>query len=96
MSRLLPQLSLPLPRLPGSNAAGADSDASPAFFDVRFLDGELLVILQNQPGGAFVLVRETQDELRLRTDPGLATAPPRLEKEEEEEAVDEDYPGATG
>mmetsp|Transcript_10046 Transcript_10046/g.32045 ORF Transcript_10046/g.32045 Transcript_10046/m.32045 type:complete len:324 (+) Transcript_10046:69-1040(+) len=94
VSRLLPQLSLPLPRLPGSNAAGADSDASPAFFDVRFLDGELLVILQNQPGGAFVLVRETQDELRLRTDPGLATAPPR--REEEEEAVDEDYPGATG
>jgi hypothetical protein len=52
------------------------------------------VILQNQPGGAFVLVRETQDELRLRTDPGLATAPPR--REEEEDAVDEDYPGATG
>ena len=38
LSQLLPALSLPLPRLPGSNRAGADSDTSPAFFDVLYLD----------------------------------------------------------
>ena len=66
VSKLLPPLSLPLPRLPGSDAAGADSDTSPAFFDVAYLDTDLLVVVQNQPGGAFALVRETEDELRMR------------------------------
>lgn len=66
LSKLLPTLSIPLPTVPGSNAAGADRDDSPAFFEVAYLDSELLVILQNQPGGAFVLVRETEDELRMR------------------------------
>ena len=65
-SKLLPPLSLPLPRVPGSDTAGADSDTSPAFFEVTYLDRDLLVILQNQPGGAFALVRETEDELRMR------------------------------
>ena len=78
-----------------------------AYFDVGYLDDELLVILQNQvhgtapclglglglaypypypypyttptptphqPGGAFVLVRETSDELRLRSPPAKAGA----------------------
>lgn len=58
--------SLPLPRVPGANTAGADSDDSPAFFDVAYLDSDLLVIVQNQPGGAFALVRETEEELRMR------------------------------
>ena len=65
-TKLLPPLTLPLPLLPGSNAAGADSDASPAFFEIAYLDAELLVVVQNQPGGAFALVRETEDELRAR------------------------------
>lgn len=66
VSKLLPPLSLPLPRIPGGDTAGADSDTSPAFFEVAYLDSDLLVILQNQPGGAFALVRETEDELRMR------------------------------
>jgi len=66
LSKILPQLSLPLPRVPGSNAAGADSDTSPAFFDVAYVDAELLFIVQNQPGGCFVLVRETAEELQMR------------------------------
>lgn len=72
ISSLLPALSIPLPRLPGSDRAGADSASSPAFFDVTYLDRELLVIQQNEPGGVFVAVRETQDELRLRSDPQRA------------------------
>ena len=61
---MLPTLNIPLPSL-GSNA-GADDASSPAYFDVSYLDQELLFILQNQPGGAFVLVRETSDERRVR------------------------------
>jgi hypothetical protein len=66
LTKLVPQLSIPLLRLPGSNRAGADSDASPAYFEVGYLDRELLVIQQNQPGGTFALVRETEEELRMR------------------------------
>ena len=46
MTSLLPTLSLPLPSLGGN--AGADDAASGAYFDVGYLDDELLVILQNQ------------------------------------------------
>ena len=72
VTKLLPMLSIPLPRPLGDNSAGADSDDSPAYFEVRYLDSDLLVIQQNQPGGAFVLSRETQEELRWRSDPRLA------------------------
>jgi hypothetical protein len=72
LTSLLPTLSLPLPSLGGN--AGADDAASGAYFDVGYLDDELLVILQNQPGGAFVLVRETSDEQRLRSGPAKAKA----------------------
>ena len=33
------------------------SDNSPGFFDVLYLDEELLIIAQNEPGGIFVLVK---------------------------------------
>ena len=56
VSTLLPQLSAPLPRLPG--AGGADSDESPAYFDILYLDIDTLVIRQNEPGGVFVAVRD--------------------------------------
>ena len=56
MSNLLPMLNLPLPRIPGSG--GADSDTSPAYFDVVYLDADLLVVEQNAPGGLFIAVRE--------------------------------------
>lgn len=96
LSKLFPQLTLPLPRAPGSDGAGEDS-SSPAYFDVRYLDGELLVISQNQPGGTFVLVRETEDELRMRSDPGYAVVSPSdgTDQDETDYALD-DFPGATG
>lgn len=53
VSGVLPPLGLDLPRLPdgvgGSNAVG--------YFDVSYLDSDLLVIRQNAPGGCFVLVK---------------------------------------
>ena len=60
VSSLLPPLSAPLLRLPGTG--GADSDGSPAFFDVLYLDSELLCIRQNEPGGVFAAVRVDDEE----------------------------------
>lgn len=64
VSSLLPPLSAPLPRVPG--AGGADTEASPAFFDILYLDAELLLIRQNSPGGVFAAVRETVEEAMER------------------------------
>lgn len=55
VATLLPKLSAPLLRLPGSG--GADSEASPSYFDVLFVDHDMLIIQQNAPGGVFVAVR---------------------------------------
>jgi PAP_fibrillin len=50
---LLPPLAFDLPKLPGPES----SEESPGYFDVTYLDKELLVIQQNEPGGLFALVR---------------------------------------
>jgi hypothetical protein len=47
--RSLPPLSWNLPKLPGTDSTG--------YFDVTFLDEDLLIIRQNAPGGRFVLLR---------------------------------------
>jgi hypothetical protein len=47
---LLPPVGVDLPKLPG-----ADSANSPGYFDVTYLDSELLIIRQNAPGGLFAL-----------------------------------------
>jgi PAP_fibrillin len=51
---MFPPLTLDLPKLPGMNM---DDTTSPGFFDVTFLDQNLLIIRQNQPGGMFVSIR---------------------------------------
>jgi hypothetical protein len=48
----LPPLAFDLPQIPG-----ADAESSPGYFDVSFLDDEILIIRQNAPGGLFVLVK---------------------------------------
>jgi hypothetical protein len=48
----LPPLGFDLPQIPG-----ADSESSPGYFDVSYLDDELLIIRQNAPGGLFVLAK---------------------------------------
>lgn len=49
---MVPPLGFNLPKLPGT-----DNGDSPGYFDVTYLDHELLVIRQNAPGGLFALVR---------------------------------------
>lgn len=48
----LPPLAFDLPKIPG-----ADSETSPGYFDVLYLDQEMLIIRQNAPGGFFVSVK---------------------------------------
>ena len=50
----LPPLQLDLPQLPSFGTASA---TAAGFFDVTYLDEELLIIRQNAPGGIFCLLR---------------------------------------
>jgi PAP_fibrillin len=52
-STTLPPLAFDLPKLPGTSS----STSSPGYFDVTYLDDDLLIIRQNQPGGLFCLLR---------------------------------------
>lgn len=60
----LPALKLNIPVL---RKVGADIDAafnSSGYFDVMYLDEDLLIIRQNEPGGVFVSVRERDSEFQ--------------------------------
>lgn len=48
---MFPPFAFDLPKLPGTG------DESPGYFDVVYLDDDLLIIQQSQPGGLFALVR---------------------------------------
>jgi hypothetical protein len=52
---VFPPLQFNLPRLPDS-FTGSNVD-SPGFFDVTYLDEDLLIIRENAPGGLFVLLK---------------------------------------
>ena len=52
-STTLPPLAFDLPQLPGTSS----TTSSPGYFDVTYLDDDLLIIRQNQPGGLFCLLR---------------------------------------
>lgn len=54
---VLPPLSFNLPRISTANLPGVDPDNSPGYFDVAYLDDEMLIIRQNAPGGLFVLLK---------------------------------------
>ena len=49
---VFPPLKFNLPKLPGT-----DESNGPGYFDVTFLDDEMLIIRQNAPGGLFVLLK---------------------------------------
>jgi len=53
----LPPLSFNLPRISVKDIPGVDPENPPGYFDVVYLDDELLVIKQNAPGGLFALVK---------------------------------------
>lgn len=52
-STMLPPLAFDLPKLPGTGL----TETSPGYFEVTYLDHELLIIRQNAPGGLFALLR---------------------------------------
>jgi hypothetical protein len=55
----LPPLGFDLPKI---NLAGSSSEDAPGYFDVTFLDEEMLIIRQNAPGGLFVLVKAPDND----------------------------------
>lgn len=54
----LPPFAADLPKIPGTD----NNDSGPGYFDVTYLDDELLIIRQNAPGGLFVLVKVDNSE----------------------------------
>lgn len=48
-----PPLGFNLPTLPGTS----DASSGPGYFDVTYLDSDLLIIRQNAPGGLFALIK---------------------------------------
>ena len=54
---VLPPLSFTLPQINIQNLPGVDPENPPGFFDVSYLDEEMLIIKQNAPGGLFVLIK---------------------------------------
>ena len=63
VSSLLPAIGGPIPRLPGEVGTRPDTSPSPSFFDVSYVDEDLLCIRQNSPGGVFAAVRVDAAEL---------------------------------
>ena len=51
-----PPLGFDLPKLPSAFGVGDGTDG-PGYFDVLYLDDDLLIIKQNEPGGIFVSIK---------------------------------------
>lgn len=59
---VLPPVGFDFPNL-ASLGIGAEDNAdssSPGFYDIKYLDDDLLVLFQNEPGGVFVSTRVTE------------------------------------
>ena len=54
------KIALPQATLFGSSIdeIGMVSDKGPGYFDIQYLDDDLLIISQNAPGGIFISVRD--------------------------------------
>ncbi len=53
----LPPLNVNFPRIKVSDLPGVDPENAPGFFDVVYLDDDMLIIQQNAPGGYFVSIK---------------------------------------
>lgn len=53
----LPPFSVNFPNIKLEDLPGVDPDNAPGFFDVTYLDEEMLIIKQNAPGGYFVSIK---------------------------------------
>ena len=54
---ILPPLNFNLPKIKVSDLPGVDPNNSPGYFDVIYLDEDMLIIQQNAPGGIFVSIK---------------------------------------
>lgn len=53
----LPQLNINFPKIKVTDIPGVDPSTAPGFFDVVYLDHDMLIIQQNAPGGYFVSIK---------------------------------------
>jgi len=56
-SDIVPPFNLNLPKIKIEDLPGVDPNNAPGFFDVVYLDGDMLIIKQNAPGGYFVSIK---------------------------------------
>jgi len=54
-AKFIPDVGIDFPNV--SMLGGSNSEDSPGYFDVLYLDEDMLVIAQNEPGGVFVSVK---------------------------------------
>ena len=52
-----PSLAFDLPTIDLEKLPGVDPESAPGYFDVAYLDEDMLIIQQNAPGGYFVSVK---------------------------------------
>jgi len=56
-AKTLPPFSINFPKIKISDLPGVDPETAPEFFDVVYLDDDMLIIQQNMPGGYFVSIK---------------------------------------
>jgi hypothetical protein len=56
-SDIVPPFNVNLPKIKIEDLPGVDPNNAPGFFDVIYLDGDMLIIKQNAPGGYFVSIK---------------------------------------
>jgi len=56
----LPPLNFNFPRIKTSDLPGVDPATAPGFFDVLYLDKDMLIIKQNAPGGCFCFYKSAR------------------------------------
>eukprot|EP00747_Dinoflagellata_sp_TGD_P207291 gnl/TRDRNA2_/TRDRNA2_80872_c0_seq1.p1 gnl/TRDRNA2_/TRDRNA2_80872_c0~~gnl/TRDRNA2_/TRDRNA2_80872_c0_seq1.p1 ORF type:complete len:410 (-),score=45.56 gnl/TRDRNA2_/TRDRNA2_80872_c0_seq1:84-1313(-) len=55
-AEILPPVNFNLPQVNANDLPGVDPSTAPGYFDVLYLDEDMLIIQQNAPGGYFVLI----------------------------------------
>ena len=54
-----PGLGFRLPKLTAFGVNNNNNTNSPGYFDILYIDDDMLIISQNEPGGVFVSIRDT-------------------------------------
>lgn len=56
-AKMLPPIGISFPQINLEDLPGVDPSTAPGFFDVIYLDDDMLIIKQNAPGGIFVSIK---------------------------------------